>query len=244
MKLLLLILNLTCAGALICTGGANAQSQSKCFRNDGLRDNHIVRFEADGGDVAGSYFVETDGDAEKTQTFDFSGTRSGNTLTVKFAGAAPPGVAPSKTESSIWTLDQTADGEILRVKFYGKNYKTNRYANYSTDFVSCSPSYATLAKQAKRVSFAKGAKSADVGVSFKVQSERKVFRLGARQGQTISVMSPGCGISAYYPDKTADQEGGIDTFSLKNITQTGDYLFVITPAGEPGDCATTFEINS
>ncbi len=238
MKILLIIL------ILICAAGVFAQSQTKCFRNDGLRDNHIVRFEADGGDVAGSYFVETDGDAEQTQTFDFSGTRSGKILTVKFAGDAPPGIAPSKTKSLIWTLAQTADGEILRIKFYGKNYETSKYADYSAEFVSCEPSYATLAKQAKRVSFAKGAKSAAVALSFKIQSERKAFLLGARKGQTISVMSPGCRISLYYPDKTADKEGGIDTFSLENLLQTGDYLFVISPAGEPGNCATTFEVTN
>ncbi len=236
MKILLII--------LICAAGVFAQAQTKCFRNDGLRDNHIVRFEADGGDIAGSYFVETDGDAEQTRTFDFSGTRSGNTLSVKFAGDAPIGVAPSKTKSLTWTLAQTANGEILRIKFYGKNYETDKYADYTADFVPCEPSYATLAKQAKRIAFAKGAKSAAFALSFKTQSERKAFRLGARKGLTVSVMSPGCGISVYYPDKTADQEGGIDTFSLENLPQSGDYLFVISPAGEPGNCATTFEINN
>ena len=124
MKILQFILMFTCAA------GVFAQPQTKCFRNDGLRDNHTVRFAADGGDVAGSYFVEPDGNAEQAQVFDFSGTRGGNTLTVNFAGEAPPGVAPSKTKSSIWTLAQSAKGELLRIKFYGKNYKTNAYANY------------------------------------------------------------------------------------------------------------------
>ncbi len=238
MKIMLLIF------MSICAAGVFAQPQTKCFRNDGLRDNHIVRFEADGGDVAGSYFVESDGNAEQTQIFDFSGTRSGNTLTVEFAGDAPPGVAPSKTKGSIWTLAQSAEGEILQIKFYGKNYETNKYATQSAEFVSCEPNFATLAKQAKRISFARGAKSAALALSFKIQSERKAFRLGARKGQTFSVMSPGCRISVYYPDKTADQEGGIDTFSLDNLPQSGDYLFVISPAGEPGDCNTTFEIGN
>ena len=75
MKILLPILILICAAEVF------AQPQTKCFRNDGLRDNYIVRFEADGSDVAGSYFVESDGNAEQTQTFDFSATRSGNALT-------------------------------------------------------------------------------------------------------------------------------------------------------------------
>ena len=238
MRILQFILMFTCAA------GVFAQPQTKCFRNDGLRDNHIVRFAADGGDISGSYFVEPDGNAEQAQVFDFSGTRSGNTLTVNFAGEAPPGVAPSKTKSSIWTLAQSAEGELLRIKFYGKNYETNAYANYSAEFVSCEPSLSTLAKQAKRIAFAKGASSAALALSFKVQGERKAFLLGARKGQALSVMSPGCRISVYYPDKTADPEGGIDTFSLDNLPQSGDYLFVISPAGEPGHCSTTFEIRN
>ena len=230
--------------ALTCAAQSFAQSQTKCFRNDGLRDNHIVRFEADGSDVAGSYLVESDGDAEQAQTFDFSGTRSGDSLTVTFVGDAPPGIAPSNDQSPVWTLAETESGQILRIKFYGKNYETNKYANYSADFISCEPNFATLAKQAKRISFAKGARSAAVALSFQIQSDRKAFRLGARKGQNVSVTSPGCRISAYFPDETADQEGGVDTFSLDILPQSGDYLFVISPAGEPGSCTTTFEIGN
>lgn len=237
-RLLIFILTLTCAAEVF------AQSQTKCFRNDGLRDNHIVRFEADGGDVSGSYFVESDGDAEQAQTFDFSGTRSGNTLDVTFAAGVPPGVAPPRMQRSTWTLETSAGADILRIKFYGKNYDTNTFAEYSAEFASCAPSFATLAKQAKRISFAKGAKSATVASSFKAQSDWTSFRLGARKGQAMSVMSPGCRIAPYYPDKTADQEGGIDTFSLSSLPQSGDYLFVISPAGEPGACMTTFEIGN
>ena len=237
-KILLFILTLTCAAEVF------AQQKTQCFRNNGLRDNHIVRFEADGSDVAGSYFVETDGETEKTQTYDFSGTRTGNTLNVKFAAEAPPGVAPSKTQSPTWTLAKSGGGEILQIRFYGKNYETNEFAYYSAEFDSCEPNFATIAKQAKRISFAKGAKSAAIAIPFKAQSDWKSFRLGARKGQALSVMSPGCRISPYYPDKTADQEGGIDTFSLDILPQSGDYLFVISPAGEPGNCTTTFEISN
>jgi hypothetical protein len=225
---------------------AFAQAQAKCFRNDGLKDNHIVRFEADGGDVAGSYSVEPEGDAEKTRTFDFSGTRKGNVLTVRFAGETPSGIAtPTKTKSLIWTLAQTANGEILRIKFYGKNYQTNKFADYTADFLPCEPDARALAQQAKRVSFARGENSASFRLAFKNQSERKAFRLGARKGQSISVVSPGCGISFYYPDQTAYEENrAIDAFSMDNIPQTGDYLFVISPAGEAGECATTFKITN
>ncbi|MBP9835147.1 MAG: hypothetical protein KBC93_12675, partial [Candidatus Microthrix sp.] len=82
--------------------------------------NHIVRLEADGGDVSGSYFVEPGGDAEQAQIFDFSGTRGENTLTVAFVGDTPPGVARSKTQNAVWTLAESANGQILRITFHGK----------------------------------------------------------------------------------------------------------------------------
>ena len=236
MKILTVIL------ILISASFAFGQTESRCFQNDALKGTQFVNLETNGKRVSGTFEYEN-GESELARKYNFSGTMAGDVLRVRFDGDELPDVAPSEMKDLNWRLLKTADGEILRIKFYGKNYETNKYADYFADFVSCEPSYATLAQQAKRVSFAKGAKSAAFALSFQTQSERKAFRLGAQKGQTISVMSPGCGISVYYPDKTADQEGGIDTFSLENITQSGDYLFVISPAGEPGDCATSFEIN-
>jgi hypothetical protein len=239
MKISLIFLILISATSVL------AQSQEKCFRNDGLKENHIIRFEADGGDIAGSYFVEPDGEPEQAQTFNFSGTRKGDALTVQFEDTFPPGVAPPKTKSTVWTLTRTAGGEVLRVMFYGKNYETNKYANYPADFVPCEPDFATLAKQAKRVAFARNANSAKFNLSFTGPAERKAFWLGARKNQTISVESIGCGISFFYPDKTAYEEGNaIDTLTTENIPQTGDYLLVISPAGRAGMCATTFKITN
>ena len=240
MKILLPIL------VLIFSGSVFAQAQTKCFRNDGLKDNHIVRFEADGGDVAGSYFVETDGDAEQTQTFDFSGTRSGNSFDRKICGRRADWRCAVENEK--FDLDARANrrtAKFCESSFTAKTTKQTKTPNYSADFVSCEPDFATLAKQGETHFVCQRRKIRQpFRFRFKTQSERKAFWLGARKGQTVSVMSPGCGISVYYPDKTADQEGGIDTFSLENITQSGDYLFVISPAGEPGNCATTFKINN
>ncbi len=234
MKILLFILILICAAEIF------AQPQTKCFRNDGLRDNHIVRFEADGGDVAGSYFVESDGDAEQTQTFDFSGTRSGNTLTVKFAGDAPPGVVPSKTKSLIWTLAHSADGEILRIKLYGKNYETNKYADYFADFKPCETNYGLLERSAKTVRFAKGKTSAKIALSFENTTEQKVFSLNVRRGQTLAIDAAGCKISVYLPDgklyEFVEWENGdektfassaIDRMTIKSLPNNGNFLVVL-----------------
>ncbi len=73
---------------LITVGSGAAQSQSKCFQFGALKDKHIFRFEADGGDVVGSYFIEREYDSEKTETYDFGGTRNPRSpylLSIKFS---------------------------------------------------------------------------------------------------------------------------------------------------------------
>lgn len=226
---------------LTCGVFASAQSQEKCFELGALKDRHVFRFETDGGDAAGSYSVEREYDAEQTETYDFSGTRSGNTLTVKFAKYAKLQGHPFEINRAVLTLVKFGDAEILKAKFYGKGSR----AVDAMDFESCEPSFETLAKTAKRISFVKGANSATVPLLFKNERERKAFLLGGvRKGQTISVESHGCGIAFYYPDKTAYEEGAaIDDIEIVS-PQAGDYLFVIKPAGEPGACSTIFKITN
>lgn len=59
MRGLILFLFVTAA----CAATTAAQPQAKCFQYGALKDKHIIRYEADGGDVAGSYFVEREYDA-------------------------------------------------------------------------------------------------------------------------------------------------------------------------------------
>ena len=76
----------------------------------------------------------------------------------------------------------------------------------------------------------------------KSKSDRKSFLINLRAGQSLSVEAIGCGISFFYPNKTAYEEGtAIDTWGSTSLPQTGDYLFIISPAGEPGTCSVRFE---
>ncbi len=226
---------------------ANAQSDSKCFRADWLQGERTVNFTIDGSEVTGTFSVVDHDDAnlQHVATYEFSGTLKGNTLTVAFAGDRPPDVAPSEMKSLIWTLSKSGDKESLRIKFRGKNYQTNKYEVRFADFESCDDGdYAVLAKSAQRVEFARGANSASFPVEFKAQQERKSFLLNLKAGQRIAVEAPGCGISFHYPDKREGEEPGIDTWSSGALTQSGDYLFVIRPAGEPGTCSVSFKVTN
>jgi len=128
--LLLLILTFGVVGA--------AQNQSKCFRADWLQGERIVNFTIDGNKVSGTFTVEANDDPD-TRTYPFSGTRRGNVLTIAFAANKRPDVSPSELKSLVWTLVRKGRRERLRIKVYGKNYNTNKYAESFAYFESCQP---------------------------------------------------------------------------------------------------------
>lgn len=221
-----------------------ADAQSKCFVNEGLKDEHRIYLNISGANVSGEFVIVRDYNDETRETFVFSGTKSGNNFNVKFAANKIPESFPPRLKKFLWTMSTVGDKEILKLKLYGKNSETGRYSAYTADYDSCEPSYAELIKTAKRVSFAKGANSAMVQTSFTSQDERKTFLLNLKKGQKAAVEAIGCGISFYYPNKTAYEEGtSIDVWGNNSLSQSGDYLFVISPAGEPGNCKVTFKIN-
>lgn len=233
---------ITWLSLLICGLFSIAHAQSKCFVNGGLKDEHRVYLNISGTNVSGEFVIVRDYNDETRETFMFSGTKTGNNLNVKFAANKIPESFPPRLKSFLWTIAATGDKEILRVKLYGKNNATNKYSVYPADYDSCEPGFAELKKIAKRISFAKGATSATEETSFTSQSGRKTFLLGLKKGQKISVEAAGCGISFYYPDQKSYEEGtAIDTWGSDSLMQSGDYLFVISPAGMPGKCSVIFK---
>jgi hypothetical protein len=225
---------------------AGAQGAAKCFRADWLQGARVVNFRINGSKVAGTFVVGSGSkdDSPPDATYEFNGTLKGDTLTVAFAANKLPDVAPSEMKSLIWTLVKSGDRELLRIKFSGKNYDTNKYEVNVADFEPCNEGYAALAKRAKRVQFAKGADSASFPVTFKTKDESKTFLLNMKAGQQIEVEAAGCTISFYYPDKREGVEPAIDGFSPDRLTQSGDYLFVISPAPSPGKYSVKFKVTN
>lgn len=224
---------------------ANAQGVSKCFRADWVQGERVVNFRIDGGKVTGTFVVGSgDGDTPSDATYEFSGTLRGDTLTVTFADNKLPDVSPSEMKSLVWSLVKSDGTESLRIKVRGKNYDTNKYEDSFADFEPCGESYADLVKKAERVRFARGANSASFPLVFKTKDERKSFLLNMKAGQQVEVEAAGCTISFYYPDKREGEEPSIDGFSPDRLTQSGDYLFVISPAPAPGKYSVKFTVTN
>jgi len=229
---------------LILVVAGSVEAQSKCFVNTGLKDEQRVSYTVNGRDVKGELAVVREYDESKSESYPFTGTVSTTSISVKFAAGKVPDVFPKKGTRMAFNIVKSGDSEILTLKL-STLINDRRWSDvYSAVYESCEPSYGTLAKTAKRISFAKGASSATVPTTFTFQRERKGFLLGLAKGQRFSVTAIGCGISYFNLDKTPSDEGtAIDTWSSESLPQTGDYLFVISPAGELGTCSVVFKTN-
>jgi hypothetical protein len=236
----------------------NGQSVSKCFRSEWLQGERSVKLTINGSKVSGAFVVS--GIDEPDKKYEFTGTRRGNTLTVAFAGNKLPDVAPSELKSLVWTLVPGRAGELLRLKFYGKRYDTNKYQTSFSDFESCEPSYAALARTAQTIHFAKSANSGTVRLEslaeFQTMKAPATFLIGAVKGQVLEIRADGCSIQLYLPDKKLFEyvesvDNGkkfmgttlLDRMSTEQLPQTGTYLVVLRKAAEnmrPG--TVTFKI--
>lgn len=108
-------------------------AQEMCFKNDGLKMQYSISFLLVGNKVTEGEFSTWNYDASTSgETMHFSGTKSGNTLTIKFDHTIPDGMPP-KTKQFTWTLKNNK----LIVPTYGKNYNTNKYSTYQAEYDIC-----------------------------------------------------------------------------------------------------------
>jgi hypothetical protein len=110
---------------------ASAQ-QDLCYKNDGLKQRHVVSFTVTGNKIRGTFVISEYDDSSSAKTFEFTGTKSGNLLTVKFKGKTPYELPP-RTKKIVWTLGKTS----LKIPAYGKDYETNKFSAYTATYERC-----------------------------------------------------------------------------------------------------------
>jgi len=109
-----------------------AAQTDRCFKNDGLKVQQTISFTITKNKIEGTF---ESGRYERTtsaETFEFTGTKTGNLLIVKFNGK-PPYELPPQTKRIVWTLATNT----LRIPMYGKNYNSQRYSTYTATFAKC-----------------------------------------------------------------------------------------------------------
>ena len=216
---------------------AFAGVEELCFKNAGLKDEQTVSLKIDESRVTGTYEVVRDYDSESAEKFEFTGTRSGKVLKVKFKGNKLP--SPGM-KSLNWTLLDDGEKQVLRIKFNSKNYETGKYEDTPVEFEACEPSYAELAKNATRVSL-DGAGQARQTVKLDGSDERQAFVVNVPKGKALGVTAPMLRIAFYYPDKKKHGEPGMDSFTSDKVRQGGNCLVVVhrysTPDGQSAEGA-------
>jgi hypothetical protein len=119
---------------LACSAPLAFAGTEYCFQNDGLKLQQRVSFTINGNKIEGTF--ESGGYDKNTssETFDFTGTRAGRRLTIKFKFRDnPPYELPPGTKTIIWKLGK----DVLEIPMFGKNYETNRSAAYAAKFEPC-----------------------------------------------------------------------------------------------------------
>ncbi len=104
-----------------------------CFKNEGLKKLQTVSLTLTGNKIEGTFEVSGYDESTSAETFEFTGTKSGNFLTIKFGGTIPY-ERPPKTTKIVWTLGKTT----LKIPIYGKNYNSNKYSVYTATYKRCS----------------------------------------------------------------------------------------------------------
>jgi hypothetical protein len=127
MKLILGLFFLMIPAVSICRAQVD-----QCFENKGLKELHTVSYTLTGNRLEGTFEVSNGDGTTSAETFEFTGTKSGNLLTIKFRGTIPYELPP-RARKIVWTLGKT----VLKIPRYGKNYETNRFAVYTADYERC-----------------------------------------------------------------------------------------------------------
>ena len=118
-------------GLVLLVGLASAQ-KDYCFRNDGLKVRQTVSFTLTRNKVEGTFESGGYDQTTSAETFEFTGTKTGSLLTIKFSGK-PPYELPPRTRKIVWTLGTKS----LRIPTFGKNYNTGKYSTYVASYGKC-----------------------------------------------------------------------------------------------------------
>lgn len=217
------------------TSQAIAQTDMPCYVNKGLRDEERIEFIRNGAAISGEWLIDRDYDTGKRERHPFTGMQQGNRISITFSGGAPDSMPPKQTQHTL-TVQPTA----LLVERYGRNHVTGAWGIYTATYLPCAANTGSHTRTPQRVHFARGASSATLPVEFTAQSERKSFVLNLGKGQQVTVDAPGCAITVYTPDRKRQDDTVIDRLTLPALPSSGDYIFVVSPAGTPGRRSVSF----
>lgn len=105
----------------------------KCYTNDGLKYSTVITINYMPDNTITGKVTSKELDSDKKEGAKFTGTLTGDKLTVKFVGTPPLVGTASEWTSNPWTIVSKPGKESIGIVFNAKNYETNKWAE--TDYV-------------------------------------------------------------------------------------------------------------
>jgi len=99
----------------------------------------VTFYSAEGENTLLGNVTSEDLGSGKKETAEFTGTKDGDKITVKFKGNPPVVGAASEWTDKPWIMKKEGGKETLKIVFNAKNYESNRWEEINYDFalVSC-----------------------------------------------------------------------------------------------------------
>ncbi len=108
--------------------------QDYCFQNDGLKVHQMASFTVTNNRIEGIFNVGDYSGETSGTNFDFTGTKTGNLLTITFKGGKRPYEVAPQSHQIVWTMRSP---RRMTIPMYGKNYNTGKYSTYTAVFGPC-----------------------------------------------------------------------------------------------------------
>lgn len=111
---------------------------TRCFESNGLKYKVTINLSTGPDELGGMLYSEEMGSG-KIDSIAFSGTPSGEELSVSFDGTPPPVGDASEWLNKSWRLRGKPGSEKLYILFNAKNYETNKWkeTEYGFEQVNC-----------------------------------------------------------------------------------------------------------
>ena len=118
---------------LACSAPLASAGTDYCFEHKGLEFQQRASFTINGNQIEGTF--ESGGYKKTTsfETFEFTGTRAGRRLTIKFPDTPLPPELPTGTTTMVWKLNK----EALEIPMFGKTRRTKHASAYTAKFKRC-----------------------------------------------------------------------------------------------------------
>lgn len=116
----------------VCAITSVAAQTEYCFKNEGLKGEATISSTLSGNKITDGEYESASYDSNTSaETYHFTGTKTGNTLTIKYARAIPAEFA--NIRKFTWTLGRSS----LKVRLSGKNCNTNKWGVCAAAFDKC-----------------------------------------------------------------------------------------------------------